>query len=878
MLSLPRLFASRVRLNSLFTSGQVMSRIAVSAIALGLGAITLFTSTPVDAFDGTRLSRAEQEKMAQETRLALNAVQRFHYKRKSFDEISAEELIESFMHELDYSRMYFIQSDYEELLLRFGPTLKRVYLARGQLYPAFEIFDLYKRRALARMDWAFERLQGEFDFTGDEIFYPDRSEMNFPATMEEADKLWEQRIHYELLAEILSDQDLDTAREKLHRRYERTKRFIEEIEIQNVQEIFLTSFTQLYDPHSTFFSADTAEQFTIDISNSLVGIGALLRDEDGICVIQELVAGGPAELSGQIHPGDQVIEVAQDGEAPVDVVDMKLSKVVKMIRGEKGSKVHLTIVPAEATDSSERKIVTLVRDEIKLTANLAEGEIFNIDVPNEGRTAPVGVIELPSFYGNGFGDETVPSTTEDVAELIEKMKERNVEGIVLDLRRNGGGLLTEAIDLAGLFIPTGPVVMVRDFGGDVEEKLDEDPGVLWEGPLVVLTSRRSASASEIVAGALQAHNRAIVVGDTNTHGKGTVQATMDLTREAPRLGPLGMVKLTIQKFYLPNGSSTQKEGVHADIALPSINDFLPIGESDLPNALLWDSIQPQSMKSGKTFLTDDLIVSNALRETLAFRSEARRETLPEFDYLRRYMDWFEERQEEEGVSLNLETRQARKDADEALRDELEIERDELSLSNPPSETIKLSLSQEMDAEHQAKLIETPLPNGLPRANNYYQTIFYYQENPEDEIHEVFIEFFDYAEFAEEADEIAAKLSKVSGQEIPAEAMEAILKDFRQIERSRDLNSPAIFATHLGDSLNEEQIEALLPLFFRTLVEQDKRILATSPLLDIPLRESLRVMGDWLELQDHPDPKATIAKKQDPAEKTESPQPGILPNR
>src|SRR5258706_10413202 len=342
-----------------------------------------------------------------------------------------------------------------------------------------------------------------------------------------------------------------------------------------VYEVYLTALAHVYDRHSDYMGRRQLEEFNISMSLSLFGIGAQLQSEEGYCKIRALLPGGPAMASKQIKPGDRIVAVAQDGKEPVDIIEMPLIEVVQLIRGPKGTKVTLTLIPGDAVDSSMRKTLTLVRDEIKLENQEAKARIVDLPIA-DGKTQRIGVIDLPSFYSgdesrNGHGHS---GATADVAKLIEKLKQENVKGIILDLRRNGGGSLEEAINLTGLFFEFGPVVQTKDGEGHVSVERDRDPTVLYEGPLVVLTSKLSASASEILAGALQDYERAILVGDPSTFGKGTVQSMIQLAplmhrlKQEPTENP-GALKLTIRKFYRPDGSSTQLKGVVPDIILPS---------------------------------------------------------------------------------------------------------------------------------------------------------------------------------------------------------------------------------------------------------------------------------------------------------------------
>ncbi len=674
--------------------------------------------------------------MRTETKLVLRHIENQHFLRKPVEEIDMEAFVEAYVGELDDLKLFFTHTEVEGFKQRYAPSMVTS-LNSGRLHGAFEMFADFRENADRRFEWIFSRLNQPFDFTEEQTYMRDRSEASWPATRELADALWERRLKYELLNEMLNDiedqaKEADDAEEaaeeteaegttetveaeveveleaqtfeeslaeaikSVRKRYERLRDSFEEMEAQEVQEIFLTSLLGMYDPHSTFMSANTVEEFEIAMQNSLVGIGAVLTQNDGYCTIRELIPKGPASKSGKLQSGDQIVGVGQGKTgAIVDTIGMKLDKVVKMIRGEKGTIVRLLIQPADS-DPSNRHEVQLVRDHVKLTSKLATAEIFQ--VPAGDRTVPVGVIDLPAFYGedaSGNGSRT----SSDVEELIVKLKDAGTEGLILDLRSNGGGLLNEAVELTGLFIPEGPVVQVKSYQGSVDQLADENPKVAWDGPLLVLISRYSASASEIAAGALQSHHRAVVVGDSETHGKGTVQAVYRLSRSrfsSTMFARKGAVKITVQKFYLPDGSSTQLRGVRSDIALPSYNSYLPIGEGDLTNALKWDALSgpygPEKFSAADDHVSEDLL------EHLRLKSSERQEELEEFDYLRDYIDWFGKGYEQKKYSLNLEKRKLEREAESNYRDSLNERLDALEALEYDATEVALNLADEEDSK------------------------------------------------------------------------------------------------------------------------------------------------------------------------------------
>lgn len=700
--------------------------------------ITTACSEPVDVnlFQTTSTMRDE-------TKEVVSRLESSHYLGQDIGDLDQNEFIVDYMTDWDAQRMFFLQSEVSDFERRFAPSLDTM-LNKGHLLPAFEIFLKFRQNVESRMTWVQKRINEPFDFASAATYAPDRSEAPWPESLAVANDLWEKRLQYEMLNELLSllepGTDLDDLREvspeinkmteglepladdnekpktieealveargNISKRYDRLLKWVQEIEPIEVQETFLTALTHQYDPHSTFMSADTLEEFSIAMRNSLVGIGAVLSDDEGYCTVRELLPGGPAERSGKLKPEDQIVGVGQgeDGEM-VDVIGMKLSRIVKMIRGKQGTIVRLKIRPGEG-DPSVRKEIKLTRDEIKLTAKLAKAEVF--EVPAGDKTVTIGVIDLPAFYGSGEPGSGYNSTTEDVEELITKLKEIGVEGIVLDLRANGGGLLSEAIRLTGLFIPIGPVVQVKDYVGQVQEFLDDDPKVAWEGPLMVLVSRFSASASEITAGALKNHHRALIVGDELTHGKGTVQAVFDMNRGGSWFTSLrprkGAAKVTVQKYYLPDGSSTQIEGVKSHIILPSINEYLAVGEGEFPNALEWDSIDSLDWDYENSELSSDVMVSDNIVDALRARSQTRQEKLDEFAYLKDNIDWFKARQEQKEFSLNLDERRLRRATDNEFRDTMENRYDQLAESNYLSSEVLLTVTEEQNAEHDALVI------------------------------------------------------------------------------------------------------------------------------------------------------------------------------
>jgi carboxyl-terminal processing protease len=604
-------------------------------------------------------------------------MEELHYNHRDISLLDHRGILNDYMGELDFNRMIFMQSEVDDFARRFSPTLD-IFLGGGSLMPAFTIFDQYRRDAYARLDWLNERLQQPWDFSADECYTPDRRKATWPATKLEADALWEKRLKYDLLNEIISSEcklletnepgrevgdaeALKAAREIIGKRYKNMRTALQDFDSWLVEETFLNSMSHMYDPHSSFLSKTSLDDFNVMMSNSLVGIGAVLLDDNGTCVIRELYPGGPAGLSKQLKVGDRIVAVGQgdDGEF-ADIVGMRLYKAVKLIRGKEGSIVRLKIQPIDA-EPGDYKIVQLVRDKINIMETRAHGLLFELDTADVGRVA-IGVINLPAFYGNDNGDGGQghnSDTKADMRYLIGKLKERGVAGLIIDLRQNSGGLLEQAVGVSGLFIKTGPVVQVRDSSGHIENLCDEDGDISWGGPLIALTSSHSASASEILVGALRDHRRAIVVGDPTTHGKGSVQVILPMDKFFDPLhskSTLGAARVTVQKWYLPTGTSTQLSGVAADIQVPSVSAYTPVREADLPNALSCDSVPAAKFDYEETAKKLHYFVGPEIIADLSERVDRRREELEEFKILNERIDHFRRSTEQKEISLNLKER------------------------------------------------------------------------------------------------------------------------------------------------------------------------------------------------------------------------------
>jgi carboxyl-terminal processing protease len=650
---------------------------------------------------------ATTRRMQLETRKVLNIIQELHILNINFREMDYDKLVDNYLSRLDGTRMYLLESDVHDALERFAKPMQG-YLNNGNLYPAFQMFDTYRNRVLERFEWIQERMKGDFDLESGVSFETNRKESSWPATQEEADQLWEKRLALDLIRNLLTDKEMDAAKQQVTQQYERAKRNLLSLEGEDVQEIFLSSIMQMFDPHSSFMSANMTEDLTINMQSSLEGIGAILRDEDGTCVIHELVPPGPAYRSGQISPRDKIIGVGQESEEIEDIQGLPLRKVVNKIRGKSGTVVTLLIQPGNSDDPADRKIVHLTREKIQLTSSLAKATLY--DIPQGDRTLKIGVIELPSFYGS---KETNISATKDVEELVQKLMGMGIDGLILDLRDNGGGLLYEAISMTGLFIKTGPVVAVRDFQKKISVSHDYNPKIVYEGPMIVLTSKHSASAAEILAGALQSYGRALVVGDSSTHGKGTVQVVLPIAQEG---GLSTSIKLTNSQFFLPNGSSTQIKGVASDIVIPSVNEVLDVGEASYTNAIAWDELNA-TMWNYSRFRWDDVNgVTPPLIEYLKGNSQKRVDSLDEYQLLKDYIQKVDAQRKQTNMVLSLSGRLKEKEEWEQFRKDWRHATSELAKKEPfQSQSYELSVVEDLERTTQEleKSHEKPAPETKP---------------------------------------------------------------------------------------------------------------------------------------------------------------------
>lgn len=628
-----------------------------------------------------------------------------HYSHRDFDDELSAKLLQNYLNLLDFKHVFFTQEDVDGFKSKYNTTLDDHVLMRN-IDPAIEIYDIYKTRVQERIAFVKKTLANhKFTFDSDRKIDLKRDKAPYPKNVADQDKLWLDILEDNMLQEKLADdakieetkkkaekaakkaaekpadakavepkketaevtkkeEDL-TPQQRILKDYERLIESIQENDQEDVVDYFLSCLSAAYDPHTEYMSVQETDSFNIQMKHKLVGIGALLGLTDDVVQIQGIVVGGPADKQGELKLNDKITGVAQGDAEFVDTKYMKLQKVVDMIRGKEGSTVRLRINPAD--DPSSSKIVSIVRGEVELKEKLANAELLM--TPAElGKPLKIGWINLSSFYADM--EEGTVSTTTDVQKLLARLIKEKIDGLVLDLRGNGGGSLEEAIRLTGLFVPSGPVVQAKDWRGTISFRECENEKAFYDGPMIVLTDKTSASASEILAAALQDYRRALIVGDKSTYGKGTVQTILPVDRFMPffaKKDRAGNLKVTIQKFYRIAGGSTQLKGVEADLVLPSIRDVLDIGEASTDNPLPYDTIPARKY---------NLVSKDPLPiEELNKRLQARIQANPEFQIIQEESKRLKERIDRNTVSINLAEREKEREETKLRREKQEADRE-----------------------------------------------------------------------------------------------------------------------------------------------------------------------------------------------------------
>jgi carboxyl-terminal processing protease len=608
-----------------------------------------FAATPEIIEDTDLGPEARHEKIGQ---LVSEFIQKSHYRHAEVDDELSSMVLDRYIEALDNNRMYLLAGDVETFE-RYRYELDDM-VRSDPLNPVFEMFEIYRTRVRERLSFALRQLDTEPDFTLDESYVFDREDQPWIETKVGLDELWRKRVKNDALSLRLAEKEWTEIQEILDKRYTRFLKRMDQIKNDDVFETFMNAFAHTLDPHSSYLSPRNSEEYRIQMSLSYFGIGASLQIDDDYVMVINIIPGGPAAIDGKLQPKDRITAVAQgeDGEL-VDVIGWRLDDVVQLIRGPADTVVRLQIMPAGALPGTTEKIISLTRNQVKLEEQAAKSEI--VTVPRDGRVWSVGVIKVPSFYRDyralSNGDKDYTSTTKDVRRLIKELEDQGIDGLIIDLRNNGGGHLTEATALSGLFIDNGPVVQLRNSNGRISRLDDPDPvpRVAYNGPLAVLVNRYSASASEIFAAAIQDYARGVIIGQ-QTFGKGTVQNLYSLdqyVRRPDEVG-LGQLTLTIGKYYRVTGESTQHRGVDPDISLPSSIDATLVGESVRETALPWDTIRTTKFRAGAPL---DSTISSLTASHIS-----RSKDDPDFQYLMEDIEDVEEVRAQKSVSLNIEAR------------------------------------------------------------------------------------------------------------------------------------------------------------------------------------------------------------------------------
>ncbi|SDG74915.1 carboxyl-terminal processing protease [Pseudomonas benzenivorans] len=643
------------------------------ALLLGLSALPLSAKT-TDADTWDYLQPNREQVIASLNVLEL--LKRHHYSKPPLDDARSVKIYQGYLKMLDPARSYFTASDiaeFDQWREKFDDLLKS-----GNLEPGFAIYKRHLERLQGRLEFTLGMLDkgvDSIDFNVDEGLLIDRENAPWAKDVAELDELWRKRVKDEVLRLKIAGKQPKAIQELLTKRYKNQLARLQQTRGEDIFQTYINAFAMSYDPHTTYLSPDNAENFDINMSLSLEGIGAVLQNDNEHVKVVRLVPAGPAEKSKQIAPADKIIGVAQGDEEMVDVIGWRLDEVVKLIRGPKGSRVRLEVIPASnAPNDQTSKVVSIIREAVKLEEQAAKKSVLELN--HEGHAYKLGVIEVPAFYLDfkafRAGDPDYKSTTRDVKRLLSELQAEKVDGVVIDLRNNGGGSLQEATELTGLFIDQGPTVLVRNSDGRVDVLADENTGTYYTGPLAVLVNRLSASASEIFAGAMQDYHRALILGG-QTFGKGTVQTIQPLNH--------GELKLTLAKFYRVSGQSTQHQGVIPDIQYPDVMDTKDIGESALPEALPWDSIRPA--------IKPDLDPIKPFLAQLQARYDRRTAQNPDFTFTRERLALAQKLMDETTVSLNESKRRAQ---------QADIEAQQLAIENSRRQAKGETLLSELKKE------------------------------------------------------------------------------------------------------------------------------------------------------------------------------------
>ena len=791
------------------------------------------------------LSSTEKRQLEREARLVVDLVQNYHESGRLFREIDNREILTRFLKELDSQSRYFNADDVEFIQQRFGRTLKSVYLLKGDLQPAFEIFDLLNQRVLERTNWIDRRLKRGFDFSVDETFTAAETDSSPAAqTPAAADLRWELQLKDEILSEIVAGRTEDEAIAEVAKNYAKLRRHIATLDSLAVREHFFDGLLRSFDPHSGYFSADSSKEFAIEMNGPIAGAGLELSKENGLCTVTAVTPGGPADLNTDIRPGD-VIEAFGEGDAAwTDTKEKRLREVVALIRGKAGTQLRLAFHHA---NEAQRHEVTIKRAVVVSIADRARGTLCTVPTAGGGKRH-IGWIDLPMFYATP-DDPTAPSATRDVSELIQKMKKDGLDGLVLDLRNNGGGALPEALALSGLFIPKGLVMLSRGLNGKIIEHQATETPDLYPGPLVILISARSASASEIFTGAMKFHRRAVVVGSPATFGKGSVQNYIELAK-ATRMpsGDMkdwGTLRLTAQRFYLPDGKTMQRNGVTSDIVLPLLDspDFLR--EEKQPHALPAEPVTAPPSAIPNTSIQN--VVTESLLTKLRQQTADDMKNLAEWSLWQREQEYINSLASTKTRSLSLEARQRDWQAIKAklavLRGERRKLQDNLAFPMVP---VELDAVQTAIDAHRSRLASRTSGEG---AAPLYHLQFggFIIKTTQGNLRQLWLDQIDFRRFLGDTETVAATFTEAAKFPATADELENVLQSLALLEHKTDEAVLGCFSSRISASkADSAALKKGVDAVLSRMAELDSDLRRTRPGLDVPLREALRISADWVD--------------------------------
>ncbi len=803
-------------------------------VLVGLGAAVPGSAAPMSV----QLTTPEKAQLQREARLVVDLVQNFHYSGQTFQQVSNAEILASFLTELDPQSNLLAPEEVEFLHRRFDRTLKTVYLFRGDLTPAFEIFDTYSEAVTRRLQWIDQRIGQDFDFTVDEAI-DETDEAKGAASRLSLDQRWERRLKDEMLAEIVAGRSPEAARTHLRQRYREVAKNLALYDSFSVREHFLNAALHCFDPHSGYFSADSTREFASLIEGTTTGVGLDLARVRGRCVVERLLPGGPADLHSPLAPGDTV-EALANGDGPwVDVSNQRWRETLALLRGARGTSLRMAFRPPGAVSRQE---VTLVRERLVLTQSRVRGAIS--DVPTEaGGTRRVGWITFPSFYGTP-GRAGVHVST-DLRELIQAMTAARIEALVIDLRSNPGGELTEAASCVGLFVPGGTVMLQRKPDGTITPLLAKPVDApAYLGPLVVLTAPSSASAAEIFAAAMKQHRRGLVVGGVATYGKGSSQSVFDLAKAAQVKGAeakdWGTLRLTMERFYGPDGSAIQGTGVASQVVLPSIEASKFKREADQPHALPAESVTPPpaSVAPGPPALPD------TLAQSLADQAARDVANLPEWSL------WIREARARESSEFKVRSlqRERRQQAWRAFMDEwigICQSRRALAAAAFPTRPVDLAEVREALAAHQQKLL-AEAKIATPPARPIYLDHQILAATDQGHVEAIHVSRFRFRLFLGDAAELSRAVAREIGQPVNDVQLGAALQELALLDEQTEAAILAVLATALPPNLDQPTLGRALGAMLSRMAELEPGLAAERPPLDIPLREALRLGAAWAQ--------------------------------